>query len=294
MWKNSKVIFVTGKGGVGKSIVATAIAQALKGKVLLVEADTYSVFEGESKKSDLIQIKNRGDISTTNLGPQACLNATLGKYLPSKRIVRAITGNRVTRAFFDSAPSVNEFVLLDQIYEFVESQDWDHVVVDLPATGHALTFLIVPQTLSKMMRGMGPIGKSAGGLHQAIMDKKLTSIVSVCLPEEMPVNETIDLHEALTEKLGRGIDEVILNMVSQVPVEAGDIDALRGLSTQGKGRIFSEFISANQIALDWASRDASYVEELKERLGVRQIEVPMFYEENDLNLSKRIAGVLAD
>ncbi len=293
MWKNSKVIFVTGKGGVGKSIVATAIAQSLTGKVLLVETDTYSVFDGESKKSDVIQIKNRGDISSTNLSPQSCLNATLGKYLPSKRVVGAITGNRVTRAFFDSAPSVNEFVLLDQIYEFVESKDWDHVVVDLPATGHALTFLVVPQTLTKMMRGLGPIGKSANALDESIMNKKITSIVSVCLPEEMPVNETIELHEALIEKLGRGIDEVILNMVDQLPVESDDIDTLRDLSTKGKDAVLSEFISANQIALDWATRDASYVLELQERLGVPQIEVPMFYEENDLALSKRIAAVLS-
>ncbi len=289
------MIFVTGKGGVGKSIVAAAIAHSLKGKkVLLVETDTYSVFDGESEKSEIIQIKNRGKISSTNLSPQSCLNATLRKFLPSKRVVKAITGNRVTRAFFDSAPSVNEFVLLEQIYEFVGSGDWDHVVVDLPATGHALTFLVVPKTLAKMMRGIGPIGKSANELSKSILDKVTTSIVSVCLPEEMPVNETIELHEALIDTLGRGLDDVILNMVNQSPTESTDTKALRDLSTEGKDDIFSEFISANQIALDWASRDENYIHELKKRLDVPQVVVPMFYEDNDLSLSKRIAAVLSN
>lgn len=295
MWTRSKIIFVTGKGGVGKSIVSAALAQSFpKGaRVLLVETDTYSVFDGENTSPGTIRIRQHEKISTTNLTPQACVVATFSKFLPSKRIVRAVVENRITRAFIDSAPSVNEFVILDQIFEFAASKEWDHIVVDLPASGHAITFLSVPKTLAEMMRSMGPIGKRAAKIRDAMMNSEEVSIVAICLPEEMPVNETIELNLSLKEKLGRALDDIIVNMINQMPVEEKDLETLRSTKkSKYKDKKIWKMIEANQIAADWSFRDAFYLEELKRRIDVEQHYIPVFYEESDIALSQRIAEIL--
>lgn len=313
--EDKRLIFVTGKGGVGKSTAAAALASALarRGKrVLVVETDTYSAM------GDMLGVtepgvephKARGDLWAVNLSARECLVSTLTRYLPSERLVRAITGNRVTEAFFESAPSVSEFVLLDSIQVYAErtgAEAFDHVVVDLPASGHAVTFLTVPKTLDGMMRGIGPIAKRAGIINASIANRRSTAIVAVCLPEEMPVNETIELDEQLREKVGRGLDLSLVNMVHRAPFSSAYRTAFTALRDRvSKGVAPAEIladedadslrrlVAGNALALDWFERDMHYLGVLEERLKADVIEIPMVYETDDSALVNQVAAHLED
>ena len=307
---DKRLIFVTGKGGVGKSTTTAALGAALaaRGKrVLVVETDTYSAMAEMlgARATGIEPIQARDGVWAVNLTERECLVSTLKRFLPSERIVRAVTSNRVAEAFFESAPSVSEFVLLDQIQLYVENsakKGFDHVLVDLPASGHAVTFLSVPKTLHGMMRGLGPIAKRAETITQAIEDQRRTAIIAVCLPEEMPVNETIDLAAQLKRQLGRGLDLAVVNMVHRAPIDGtwrAPFHALRKRVSDGvepaeilagtDADALTRLVAGNALALDWYDRDMRYLGILETRLGADVVEVPMLYEVEDTVLVDKVA-----
>lgn len=307
---DKRLIFVTGKGGVGKSTTTAALGAALaaRGKrVLVVETDTYSAMAEMlgAKATGIEPIETRENVFAVNLTTRECLVSTLKRFLPSERIVRAVVGNRVAESFFDSAPSVSEFVLLDQIQLYVENsakEGFDHVLVDLPASGHAVTFLSVPKTLNGMMRGLGPIAKRAQTITDGIQDPRRTAILAVCLPEEMPVNETIELSAQLQEQLGRSLDLAVVNMVHRAPIDGtwrASFHALRKKVSDGvspaeilageDADALTRLVAGNALALDWFDRDMRYLGLLETRLGADVVEVPMLYEIDDTELVNKVA-----
>lgn len=306
-----RLIFVTGKGGVGKSTGTASLARALalKGRnILVVETDTYSAM------SDLLGIPQHSEgvvtvddgIDAINLRADESLVQTLTRFLPSERVVRAITQNRVTSSFFDSAPSVNEFVLLDQMLALAEENDqkYDHVIVDLPASGHAVTFLAVPKTLHGMMRGVGPVAKRAQAIAERISNPAQTAVVAICLPEEMPVNETLELSENLERELGCKLTMCLVNMVHRAPVDGAHRDALKALHRELNGDddpsavLFRDptpaqrLVAGNSLAMRWFDRDARYLRILHDRLDAPLVEVPMFYEVDHAKIVRRVADYL--
>lgn len=307
------LIFVTGKGGVGKSTATAALASALAqrgSRVLVVETDTYSAMSEMlgAKDASNEPRKVSDNLWVANLQAKECLVNTLTRFLPSERIVRAVTANRVAEAFFQSAPSVSEFVLLDQIQLYLEQSGpdrFDHIVVDLPASGHAVTFLGVPQTLHDMMRGIGPIAKRANTIARQIENQRDTAIIAVCLPEEMPVNETIELGEQMRAQLHRGLDLALVNMIHRAPFEGAyraAFVALRDRLSEGvnPAEILADedtgslvrLVAGNAVALDWYDRDLHYLGVLEAKLGTDVVEIPMIYEVDDAVLVERVADHL--
>ncbi len=308
---DKRLIFVTGKGGVGKSTGTASVAKALAAKgrrILVVETDTYSAMGdllGVPKGAEGIVTLGNG-IDAINMRADESLVQTLTRFLPSERVVRAITQNRVTASFFESAPSVNEFVLLDQIVSVAEerAETYDHVIVDLPASGHAVTFLAVPKTLNGMMRNVGPVAKRAEAISKRIANKRNTAVVAVCLPEEMPVNETIELAANLERELGRNLTLCLVNMVHRAPVDGAHRTALNELHSRVNGGrdpsavLFDgptptqRLVAGNSLAMRWFDRDARYLGILHERLEAPLVEIPMFYEVDHAKIVRRVADYL--
>lgn len=300
MLANQRLIFVTGKGGVGKSTVTAALGRALAGeglRTLIVETDAFSTMP------DLLGLDPAGsgpqpageDLWAENLEADECFVRTLRRFVPSERIARAVAGNKVARVFFKAAPSVNEFVILDQIVEELERPAgarpaYDRVIVDLPASGHALTFLGVPQTLFGMMK-VGPIAKRARRIAQLIADPAQCAILAVCVPEEMPVNETIELAQSLKSSLGRNLTAVVVNMLHALPVDEHTRAVLDALLTQQQdaGQIdedsladddisaLNKLLAGSALALGWHDRDAHYLGLLHQQIDSPIQLLPMTY-----------------
>src|SRR4029078_8241946 len=87
---------------------------------------------------------------------------------------------------------------------------YDGVIVDAPATGHGLGILRTPRTFSDIAR-VGPIKRQADLINEFVTDPELTSICAVAWPEEMPVNETLDLQRNLKSELGLKPDRVFMH-----------------------------------------------------------------------------------
>jgi Mrp family chromosome partitioning ATPase len=315
--ENKRLIFVTGKGGVGKSTVCAALGRALAARgrrTLVVETDAFSAMP------DLLGVDRRGDgpqpagenLWAENLEADECFVRTLSRFVPSQRIARAVVSNKVARVFFKAAPSVNEFVILDQIIEEADRRAgdqpaYDHVLVDLPASGHALTFLGVPQTLHGMMK-VGPIAKRADHIAREVRDPANTAIVAVCLPEEMPVNETSELAANLRDTLGRGLTGAVVNMVHGLPVAPEHRETFENVLGQlrADGQVdeesihrdespaLSKLLAGSALAMGWHDRDHHYLGLLRRRIDSPIQALPVVYEMDTAKIVDALAIALAE
>jgi arsenite/tail-anchored protein-transporting ATPase len=195
---HSRLIFVSGKGGVGKTCVSAAIGKTSAStgkKVLLVEVDNFH--------ASFPSIFNR------NIGYQPCelepnlfgCNITWMKALEDwlmgtvrvRAIVQMILKNRVAMLFLNATPGAREIVILSKIADLLDQ--YDQVIVDLPASGHALGILRVPGTAIELMRS-GPIYERAKQILTVFAHPR--AMVLLCaLPEEMVVNETVEFAEKI-------------------------------------------------------------------------------------------------
>lgn len=302
---STRLIFVTGKGGVGKSTACAALGLALarRGRrTLIVETDTYSamadLFSKPLAHGQIVE--QEPNLWLQNLLAQDALIHIIQQFVPSERVARTVIQNKVAQIFFKAAPSVNEFSPLNQVYSYVQQERagrpaYDHVIVDLPASGHAVTFLNVPMTLHGMMRGLGRFAAKTKEVGQLIRDTKRCALVAVCLPEEMPVNETIELADSLKESLSRGLTLTMLNMVHDAPFSQTMRPTFDKLQSQLKaqdtpalGRLFE----GNALAQDWYERDHHYVELLRDKLDGHIIELPMLYEQEGAQVISKLADFI--
>ena len=196
----SRLIFVSGKGGVGKTCVSAAIgkttAQSGK-KTLLVEVDNFhpsypSIFQ---RKMGYKPTELEPNLFGCNITWLDALEDWLVGTVRIRTIVHLILNNRVAMLFLNATPGAREIVILSKIADLLK--DYDQVIVDLPASGHALGILRVPGTAIQLMRS-GPIFDRAKEILSVFSDHR--SLVLLCaLPEEMVVNETVEFAQKIRE-----------------------------------------------------------------------------------------------
>ncbi len=138
-----------------------------------------------------------------------------------RKLYHMVFRNRVMGPFLDAVPGLHDLIQLGTIWDAERKRDrgrplWDLIVVDAPATGHGLTMLHAPRAMMDLTVA-GPFHENAKVVANLIEDPKRTSLVMVALPEELPVNETLELYEGLTDlrPLARA---VVLNEVQPSPV----------------------------------------------------------------------------
>jgi len=212
--RQRQVVLVTGKGGVGKSTVAAAIAQLLarqRGGAVAVESAAHP---------RLPQLLDPAlPIELDNIDLEQALPRFLSRLARLPAIFNALLSNRVIRLFLRTAPAVAELILLDELRQIVEAQRERGipVVVDLPATGHALALLGTPGAARRLVR-VGPVARLAENLEQLFLDRQRCELLVVALPEELPVNETIELVQKAS-MVGLHCQTVVVNQVPRAPVE---------------------------------------------------------------------------
>src|SRR5436309_10044082 len=106
------------------------------------------------------------------------------------------------------------------------AKPYDLVVVDAPATGHGVAVLAAPRTFADAAR-VGPIARHGTIIDSMLSDPARTAVVAVTTPEELPVNETLALRQALREQVGLDVSLVVANGVRQASLEGEERDRLR-------------------------------------------------------------------
>ncbi len=248
-----RVLLVTGKGGVGKTTVTAALAReaAAAGKrVLAAEISYESPREAGDAKATLTsplatafgvaplvddprRIGKEGSLYAARLSPLVGHLQFLRDTLPMRLLADAAMKSAAVRRFFVAAPTLAELGIVYRLLTLLDATrpggapEWDLIVCDLPATGHALALAQVPQTLVSVLRA-GPIHAAAQRGLEVLRDRMRTTSVLVTLPEPLPVSEAVELYEGL-HRLAIDCALVVLNRVPPNPFSPEERAAIERL-----------------------------------------------------------------
>jgi anion-transporting ArsA/GET3 family ATPase len=287
----AQLVVVTGKGGVGKTTVAAALARLLAARgrrVVLLELDAREPLHhllAVSPSAGRPVAAGRG-LYLLNLRPQAVMEAVVRDRLRIAALARAVTASPVFRHFVDGAPGMKELAVLGHSLRLVRHEARPHadvVIVDAPATGHGVQLLAAPALVTEAI-GDGPVGRLAGQVAEFVADVGRTAVVVAALAEEMPVQEALDLFALMRERLGRAPDLVAVNQLYP-PFPA----------TPPSGAGSAEPGSAAAVGL-WRQRRAMNERELARLTAVWRgplAEVPLFAESPGPALVDHVADALA-
>jgi len=230
-----RLVLVTGKGGVGKSSVAAALAlQATRRgrRVLVCEVNAQervAPLLGAPPSGAAVREVLPG-LSTVNVTPDEAMREYGLLVLKFRTIYEAVFENRVVRYFLRVVPSLAELVMLGKILHEVRREEqgrprWDLVVVDAPSTGHAVQLLRTPAALLDTVPP-GPLRRDAQWMRDLLVDPAVTALALVTLPEEMPVNEAIDLDQQVRDLLGIPRGALLVNAVPEPRFAAAERERL--------------------------------------------------------------------
>lgn len=212
----SRVVIVAGKGGVGKTTVTAALATTAAragASVLIVEVEGKSGLATALDCAPLTyeeqEVGERLRVRT--LAPDEALLEYLeerGLRRISKRMVRSGVLDVVATA----VPGMKDILMLGKVKQLERAQVADLIIIDAPAAGHAITFLLSPRGLVDAVR-VGPVRAQAEDVIAMISDPARCRVLLVSLPEETPVNELVDTAYALEDRVGVKLGPVIVNQL---------------------------------------------------------------------------------
>ena len=218
-----RFLFVTGKGGVGKTTVTAALATGLaaRGRRVLVTA-----VDAKERLSTLFgvpplptEIARIGDnLWGVKLVPEIALREYGQLILKSRAVYNAVFDNKYVRSFFKGVPGLYEWSMLGKAWFHAIEEDesgrprFDVVLFDAPATGHGLDMLRVPKVIVDVVPP-GVLRRDAEAAWRMFRDPAQSGVVVVTLPEDMPTNETTELLGSLRSELGLPIASLVVNGV---------------------------------------------------------------------------------
>ncbi len=242
-----KLVIFTGKGGVGKSTLAAAfgvLASHRGKKTLLVEIDpreTIPHIFGLGDQPVYSEVELSPPLYYLNIDPLRALQEYISMTLGFARLYEGLFRSRIYQVFVQASPGLKEIVTLGKLWDLEQKGRYDIIILDAPASGHAIPFLSVPWIVISALRG-GPIVREAAKIRDFLSDSGKTILNIVTLPEDMAVTEALEMWETVEhmDRIAIGYclaNEVIPEMftsddasaLASVPAEADHASLLRGL-----------------------------------------------------------------
>jgi anion-transporting ArsA/GET3 family ATPase len=286
---DKRLLFVTGKGGVGKSTVAIAlgIAAARRGlRTIVAElsgqtraAETFGAASAPGRELPL-------DDGLSALSVD--VSTAMEEYLHERagRVGDLLAASRAFHAFASATPGMRELLSIGKAWELAQDrrrvvggERYDLVIVDAPATGHALGALRAPRTFAEIAR-VGPIANQGRTIDATLTDPRQTAVLAVALPEEMPVTETLTLERRLRDELGIVLAGVVVNACLPERIGPRQAGTLAGALARGGADRSAAVGAALQAAIAEQARAAAQREQvarLADGAGATLLELPYLF-----------------
>lgn len=309
-----RILFITGKGGVGKTTVAAAMAYAARDRglnVCLVEVipspNMRMIFEQDIPLYKETEVDR--NITVLTIEPFRALHEYVGLQLKIGGAARLIMNNRILNYFLDTAPGWRELITVGKIWHLHDMKSkWSHkprfdlIVVDSPATGHGLSFLKVPSVFMNIIK-MGRMQGQTADVQTMLTDPAISLLNVVTLPEEMPVNESISLLTTAREELHIPTGFTFVNSVysplfdeksreafERFREDAEAMERLRELFPDRAKGIFTAL--ENRQAR--VAQSQFYENMVREQIGPPIIRIPHFYPGRvDKDSVKKVAAIIS-
>jgi anion-transporting ArsA/GET3 family ATPase len=284
---DKRLLFVTGKGGVGKSTVAAALGvlgtrHGLRTMVAEVSSQqrVQGLFGRYGEQFEEVQLAPR--LFTISIDPEHAMD----EYLRVKvgPLGHALASSRLFQAFAMATPGMRELLSIGKVWELAQlhrrtrgAAPYDLVIVDAPATGHGLGLLRTPRTFADIAR-VGPIAHQGRTIATTLANPEFTGVVAVATPEEMPVNETLSLCDAI-EREQLALDLVVLNGLYPMRFRAAEIDQLAEALERSRSPLSRSALRAALAEHARAENQREQQARLKAGLNGRLVELPYVFTE---------------
>jgi anion-transporting ArsA/GET3 family ATPase len=297
--EQSHVLVVAGKGGVGKTTMSAALARMAAGagkSVLIVELEGKSgIAAAFGRHGDLGYeevLLAPGAPGGSGPGPGSGARSGSGavrarrltpddalvEYLEDhglKRVSKRLAHSGILDVVSTAIPGIRDVLVLGKVKQLEREGAADLILVDAPATGHAITFLTSASGMVSAARG-GPLRTQAQDVVELLSDPTRCRVILVTLPEELPVSETIESAYTLEDKAGVQLGPVIVNACDPEPVglerPAAEVAAAAGLTVAPGHLAALEAARAFRLARHAVS--AEQIERLRRDLPLPHLLVP--------------------
>ena len=282
-----RLIFVTGKGGVGKSTVSIALGMlaARRGKRTIVAELASQDRVGRAfghEQVDFEELELADRLFTISIDPQSAME----EYLKVKTgaVGQALGSSRLFGAFAMATPGMRELLSVGKAWELAQvrrrtsgADAYDLVIVDSPAAGHGVGILRTPRTFAEIAR-VGPIAHQGRTIAETIADHEFTAVIAVTTAEEMPVNETLWLRDQLrADELA--LEAVIVNARYPERFSAAEAAELAAARERVDERITGAALGAAMSEHARANAQSEQLRRLHDGLGFEPIELPYLFAE---------------
>lgn len=285
-----RFIINTGKGGVGKTTMSIAMAQAFarRGKRALVMQmnvpDKLGPLYGIAPIVGAVPTRLSNNVWVTNPKPDESMQEYALMILRFKTVYRAVFENRLVSRFLRMMPGLPELLMLGKAYYHEKEEEngrkkWDVVIIDAPATGHGMFLLQIPAVINDAL-GNGLMADEAKRMLALLKDKRRSMLNIVTLAEEMPVNESIELKQRLDDEVGIQVGYALANHIFPpmfTDPEARQIEVLRDECLPEQGGLRA-MLDAGLFRYQRRKLQERYLARAAKELKLPVVEVPFIFE----------------
>ncbi|NNN19614.1 MAG: AAA family ATPase [Acidimicrobiaceae bacterium] len=273
------LVFITGKGGVGKSSVTAALGllAAKAGKRTLIcevdaKGDVARLLDSEPIGFEATEV--RENLLLMSMNTEEALREYLRIYLRLPVVAKLGPLAKTFDFVANAAPGVQEILVVGKLCYEVKEAKYDLILVDATSTGHIVSQLASPKGISELVR-LGMVKDQVAWMEDILYDSSQTSVIVVATPAETPINEALELANRIDNETDVHLSALVVNKVMSELFSKSEEEFFISLQDPKATRVFNRVISndvglllrGSNAALEMRRCAAPYVERLVASAG---------------------------